>query len=236
MMRLSAWKLSSPQRATFSSLYEEWQISESSLHPSPVHTTGNLTQFHSWECDRMHHRERKTDRKRHEHKVVVGGGGGGGVVLSLLCGFYWKYRWLLHDNTVQVGLVSGDDCRCPITLQPQRGVHTSTCACSISCVPASAAGLLVSMLQSEQSLSLWSMRSSVLSWAGAVCWEGWEPVAILACLMQFSHCCLLKVSLAWKECDWSWPPLRNVTRKKFLAGRGRIGDVCYNGVWRKPIK
>lgn len=83
-MRLSTWKLSSPQRATFSSLYEEWQISESSLHPSPVHTTGNLTQFHSWECDRMHHRERKTDRKRHEHKVVVGGGGEGSSALSTL--------------------------------------------------------------------------------------------------------------------------------------------------------
>lgn len=44
-----------------------------------------------------------------------------------------------------------------------------------------------------------------------------DPTASLACRIQLSHCCLLKASLAWKEWVWSWPPQRNVTRKKFLA-------------------
>ena len=41
--------------------------------------------------------------------------------------------------------------------------------------------------------------------------------ALLACRMQLSHCCLLKVSLAWKQWACSWPPQRYDTRKKFLA-------------------
>lgn len=211
-----------------SSRYEEWPISESSSpeswsddrKPDTVSQLGSATGCTT---------ERQTARKRHENKVVARKSSALSTLWLLL-----KYRRLLHDSTVQVGLVSGDDCRRLIALRRLCGVHWSTCVCSISCVPASAPGSLVSMLQSEELLSLWSMLSSVLSWAGAVCWEGWEPIANLACRMQFSHCCLLKASLAWKEWDWSWPPLRNVTLKKFLAGREGDRDVCYNEVWSKP--
>lgn len=70
MIHLSTWNLSSPQRVA---LPRNDEFLVSPLHSSPVQATGNLTQFHSWECDRMHHRqrERRTDRKRHESKVVA---------------------------------------------------------------------------------------------------------------------------------------------------------------------
>lgn len=75
------------------------------------------------------------------------------------------------------------------------------------------------ILQSEQSLR-WVSTGPDRNWVSQAGKES-EPTASLACRIQLSHCCLLKASLAWKEWVWSWPPLLNITWKKFLAKKDR---------------
>lgn len=91
---------------------------------------------------------------------------------------------------------------------------------------------LVSMLQSD-SLSDGSICSSRVSpWGSPLppvesrngpsefsipAWPAAQRTVSLAWRIQLSHCCLLKVSLAWSEWVWLWAPFLKLTRKKFLT-------------------
>lgn len=52
-----------------------------------------------------------------------------------------------------------------------------------------------------------------------------RSTASLACRIQLSHCCLLKLSLACSRWACSWEPLLKVTRRKFLAAKNIYKNV-----------
>lgn len=95
----------------------------------------------------------------------------------------------------------------------------------------SALSSLVSMLQSDSQSDCSICSRAASPWA-TLCPLGdtrkcaSSPPALpahaafsLAWRMQFSHCCLLKESLAWREWVWLWDPFLKLTLKKFLTER-----------------